>query len=397
MKTILIFCIIGMALVSCQRGGDEISLISSSWKTAESVFLTQDQNKRPVLVWTERGDTDLSLIYATSSDNGKSFGERITLSLDQQVATHAEGMPKVAFKENGTVIVAYEKKSPTKENKYAGVICYRASADKGKSWSTEQYLHSDTVSGRSRSYFDIETLPDGEVGASWLDIKLNVTTGGRSVRFAKTNTTNIFTHEVLIDSSACQCCRTEVNTDDNGKVNIAYRGLKKGIMDKTIRDMMIASSLNNGATFSVPFRISNDNWSIDGCPHTGPVLCSNKGTVQALWYTEGSGTGIFYAHRESAADEFSSKELISGTGHHPQATYSDNGMAIVWEENTPVGNGIVTRIRYQIHDSKSNKAEFLTPETFNSFAPVISKTTNGFVVAFLMNANGNDAVYVKRI
>src|SRR5690606_14147404 len=171
-----------------------------------------------------------------------------------------------------SIIAAYEKKAPTTENKYASAIYYVASTDNGKSWTSESFLHSDTVAGKSRSYFDIERLPDGEIGASWLDVTYDSQLRGRSVLFARTSSSNRFGNEVLIDSSACQCCRIDVYTDDSENIFVAYRGLIKGKLGKQIRDMMIATSTDHGATFSRPLTISADNWNIDGCPHTGPSL-----------------------------------------------------------------------------------------------------------------------------
>jgi hypothetical protein len=397
MKRILVIVVAATVVFSCNKRNNEIHKISSDGKAAESVYLTHDNLGKPVVAWTERNETQISFVYEISPDDGKSFSDRVEVPLDEQVATHAEGMPKVAFKKDGTVVVAYEKKASTKDNKYAGAVCYRVSKDNGKTWSAEQFLHSDTIPGRSRSYFDIETLPDGEIGASWLDIKLDHSTGGRSVRFAKTNSDNEFTHEILVDSSVCQCCRTEVYADANGKVNIAYRGLKKGTMGQSIRDMMIATSVNNGIVFTSPIRISADNWNIDGCPHTGPALCSSKGTLQAFWYTEGSGAGIYYAHRENGDSDFASRQLLSSVGRHPQACSNDNAVAIVWEENIGEEGKPVTRIRYRINNGQHVTKAILSPASCNAFLPVITQTKRGFVVAFIMERNGETGTYVKHL
>ena len=278
MKPLLIISSFLLIATSCKMK-DQATLLSSENKTAESVYLTHDHHNNPVAVWTEKNNGDLTLVFAVSSDNGKSFASKNSLSLTGDVATHPEGMPKLAFKKDGTIVAAYEKKNPTKDNKYAGAIYYVMSNDNGKTWTAEAFLHADTVSGRSRSYFDIERLTDGEIGASWLDVALNNKTAGRSVRFAKTTKTSGFGNEILIDSSACQCCRIDVYCDVVGRINIAYRGLTKGMMGQSIRDMMLATSSDKGKTFTKPLNISQDNWMIDGCPHTGPSLCSTKSGI----------------------------------------------------------------------------------------------------------------------
>ncbi|WP_276371792.1 sialidase family protein [Chryseolinea sp. H1M3-3] len=372
--------------------------ISSAESSAESVYLTHDTQGNPVVVWTEKKNDSLTLFYAVSTDGGKSFSKKVSIPISADVATHAEGMPKVAFKKDGSIIAAYEKKAPTQQNKYAGAIYYMMSEDGGQSWTEERFLHSDTVAGRSRSYFDIERLPDGEIGASWLDIKLNNATGGRSVRFARTMKSKGFGNEILVDSSACQCCRIDVYTDKSENIFIAYRGLKRGDMGKQIRDMMIATSTDHGASFSSPLLISADNWNIDGCPHTGPSLCGNKAGLLSLWYTEGSGTGIYYAHKPEGKREFSQRQLISNAGRHPQLCANDNRIAMLWEENIDSLGKSTTLIKYRIvKDGTEVDKNTLTPTDMNAFLPVITQTKEGFLSAFLMEENNIVGVYFRRL
>jgi hypothetical protein len=394
----LSFIVISCLIVFTNCGKEEkMKLISSAGNKAESVYLTHDDKDNPVVAWTEVDNNNkLTLHFSMSYDNGKSFSERKSLPLSGDVATHAEGMPKVAFKKDGTIIAAYEKKIPTKENKYAGAIYYSISKDNGKSWTRETFLHSDTVAGRSRSYFDIERLSDGEVGASWLDINLDNDTGGRSVRFAKTQNDKGFTNEILVDSSACQCCRIDVYSDIAGQINIAYRGMMKGKMGKLVRDMMIATSNNNGKSFTAPLRISQDNWAIDGCPHTGPSLCSNKSGLYSIWYTEGNGTGIYYSFKDNKDIAFPERQLISNTGHHPQMSANTSRFAMVWEENSN-NEKHETKIFYQVNEGKKIIKAALNPDDSNAFLPVITQTRDGFLIAFLMETEGAVGMYTTKL
>ncbi len=373
-------------------------LVSSQEGEAQSVYVTHDQNNNPVVVWTEKKNDELALFFAASSDGGKSFQYKTNIPLSNDVATHPEGMPKVAFKKDGSIIAAYEKKAPTTANKYASAIYYVASTDNGESWTQEAFIHSDTVAGKSRSYFDIERLPDGEIGASWLDVTYDSQLRGRSVLFARTSSSNRFGNEVLIDSSACQCCRIDVYTDDSKNIFVAYRGLVKGKLGKQIRDMMIATSTDHGATFSRPLTISADNWNIDGCPHTGPSLCSNKAGLISLWYTEGTGTGIYYAQKTQDDDDFSPRELVSDHGHHPQLSANGDRIAMLWEENVDVDGKPKTIIRYRImKDGIPVEESALTQEQANAFLPVVAPTKEGFLVAYLQERQGHVGVYLTRL
>ena len=389
---------ISATISSCVKNRGDARRISSSVNSAESVYLTRDNFDNPVILWTEKSTNELTLVFAVSYDDGDSFSQNVSVALDRDVATHAEGMPKIAFKKDGTIIVAYEKKAPTKENKYAGSICYITSNDQGKSWSRERYMHSDTVTGRSRSYFDIEALADGEVGASWLDIKLNQETDGRSVVFAKTNEADFFIRETLIDSSACQCCRIDLYTDIDNNVFVAYRGLRKSMMGKSVRDMMVATSTDEGTTFTSPLTISADNWNIDGCPHTGPSLCSNKAGLVTLWYTEGNGNGIYYAHKSNSQEEFLPRQLVSTAGRHPQVSSTNDRIAMLWEENSDYSGKPITTINYRvIKDGNDVEKNILTPKDVNAFLPVVTQTKNGFLVAYLMMTGSKVGVYFTKL
>lgn len=397
MRIALLAACVTALLFGCDRQRST-KMISSGQATAESVFVTRDHQDNPVVVWTEKENDKLTLFFATADDDAASISSPIALSLTSDVATHAESMPKVAFKKDGSIIAAYEKKSPTTQNKYASAIYYVASVDGGKSWSEESTIHRDTVAGKSRSYFDIERLPDGEVGASWLDIKINHETGGRSVRFAQTTSSNRFANEVLIDSSACQCCRIDVYTDKTENIFVTYRGLVKGQMGKQIRDMMIATSTDHGATFSKPVTISADNWNIDGCPHTGPSLCGTKAGLISLWYTEGSGTGIYYAEKPNAEANFSPRELVSGTGHHPQLAANEDRIVMLWEENSNSNGTQNTVIHYRIvRAGVDTQNEALTEKEANAFLPVVTPTNSSFLVAYLSEKDGRIGVYLTTV
>jgi hypothetical protein len=239
-------------------------------------------------------------------------------------------------------------------------------------------------------------LPDGEIGAAWLDVTLDDETGGRSVKFAKTDAHG-FVHETLVDSSACQCCRVDVYSDITGKINVAYRGMAKGPMGQTVRDMMIATSRDNGRTFTGPHPISNDNWTIDGCPHTGPSLCCTKVGLFSVWYTEGNGTGIYCSFRQDNKSDFGERQLISNFGHHPQGSATDARFVMVWEENVVKGEKTFTNVLYQVSDGSEINKGRLTPADQNAFVPVVTQARNGFVVAFLMETSGGGGVYTTRI
>ncbi len=63
--------------------------------------------------------------------------------------------------------------------------------------------------------------------------------------------------------------------------------LYRGIIDDSIRDMVHMMSTDAGKTFTAPERISNDNWVLNGCPHTGPAMTENADGLHFSWFTGG--------------------------------------------------------------------------------------------------------------
>jgi hypothetical protein len=389
--------VILMFVATACETNDQPLLLSSGDANAESVYFTRDENDLPVVAWTERSDDGLRFHYAILDAHGTAVKERVNVSIPSEIATHAEGMPKIAFKKDGTVIAGYETKAPTKENKFAGAVMYTISNDRGKSWARPMFVHSDTVAGRSRSFFDFEQLPDGEVGAAWLDINVTKDKKGRSVRFARTTKGGGFSNEILIDSAACECCRMDVYADASGRVHIAYRGLALGTMGRTIRDIALATSSDQGRTFGVSQRISADNWAIDGCPHTGPSLTSDATFLHALWYTEGGSTGVFYAATPATKAVFSARESIASSGKHPQMCASDQSISMVWEESEGVGSPTRSRIKYQLRQGFDVQAGFLTPADQDAYYPVVSKANGGFAIAYMARVDGTTQVFVRTL
>jgi hypothetical protein len=171
----------------------------------------------------------------------------------------------------------------------------------------------------------------------------------------------------------------------------------KGIMGKSIRDMMLSTSADNGKTFTRPSQISSDNWSIDGCPHTGPSLCSSKGGLYSLWYTEGNGTGIYFSFKQNGESDFQQRGLVSNAGRHPQLSANDERLIMVWEEISGNEAHKFTNIFYQVSNDIDVKRECLTPKTVNAFSPVVTTTKDGFLVAFLMETKNGVEMHIKKI
>jgi len=413
-------------LANCQpHNQSEPQLISSKTQNASGPFFTTNHQQQPVLVWTEslpnaaeNTEPENVIKFATFNQSNGTFEEPVIVTSSKGCRAHDESMNKIAFKKDGTIVAVYSKRTPHKENRFAGALFYTQSFDGGLNWSAPNYLHvGDTTLGLSRSFFDLATLPNGEVGAVWLDSRLTKKRGdGSSLFFAKTDEQKGFLKDQPIAYQTCECCRTELFVADE-KIHIAYRD----IMQDTIRDMAHLVSLDNGATFTKPTTISPDNWMINGCPHTGPAMANTTNQTHFAWYTMGGGEGVYYNFLNEN-ETFSPRQLITANGKHPQMlATSTEQLVFVWEE----GNNKTAR---QAHHHKTPQTKTKKSETektkqtsyikaqvwqnqtpsyehwvslsgFKAEFPVITNINNEYVgIAWVQNISENEyGIYFKKL
>jgi hypothetical protein len=319
--------------------------INTTGSQALGAYFTKDHPGNPVLCWTEKenAESPYQLKYAVYDSLKKAFSAPVTVLGSAGCSTAAESMAKVAFKADGTVMAVFGKRFEQEKNPFAGAIYYTSSADGGKTWAKESFLHTDTAHHYGRSFFDITTLADGELAAVWLDGRFAKTIKGSSLFFARTEKGKGFVQERCLDQGTCECCRTSFIKDDAGNLHIAYRSIMSSsvLSEKKVRDMAYLYSGDQGKTFAPVKTISNDNWEIDGCPHSGPSLVSTTKSIHALWYTAGGAPGIYYTSADQGA-AFKKRRLVTATGRHPQMSKLNNGqLALVFEDvlqEAPMGH-----------------------------------------------------------
>ena len=355
--------------------------ISDSTRMATSVYLASDEKNNPVISWCETDGAGNKFFYLSFFDTvAARFSSAINIPIEQNVSLHEEGMPKIAVKGDGNIVAIYEISSPTKENKYAGDVRYVQSFDKGKSWSQPRYVHADTAAGKSRSFASIARLSNGEIGACWLDVALDYKKEGRPVKFAVTKGNNGFTNEIVIDSIACQCCRTAISSDDNGNISVVYRD----IINDSIRDISVSLSADNGQSFSRPVLFSGDNWNINGCPHNGPGVINAGDVTYATWFTGGAQKGVWYAELDKE-NKVRLKKQVSGNGRNIQLCLLPGGERILaFNENIRQLDSFYSKIVVNKIAGQDLWSMDVTSSTAHATFPVIKNFgSNKVVVAWV--------------
>lgn len=381
-------------------------MISLPKGDASGAYLTTDQSGNPVLSWVQKVSTDqYKLYYSVSKDGGRSFSESKEIPASRGIYPHDENLSKIIYKKNGDMLAIFAVSNPSKENKYAGLLYYTQSFDKGATWTDAKQLSPAKSYSNDERYFDMTLLPDGEIGVVWLDSRKPAQAGqhqheghhegmsmeGSALYFSKTEQKEGFVNETRVAESTCQCCRTKLFVDKTGKLHLTYRA----ILSDSIRDMVHSLSADNGKTFSAAKRISADNWVIRGCPHTGPTMTGNEQGMHFAWYTMGGGKGIYYCNSRDGQN-FSTRESIStsASAKHPQIAANANGqLAIVWDELTGEGNfriGLQTRTE----SGKLLKTGFVTAANVNATHPVaLASGQAGLLIAYTKKDGDHSQVF----
>jgi hypothetical protein len=215
----------------------------------------------------------------------------------------------------------------------------------------------------------LATLPDGEVAIVWLDGRLRKGKDGSSLFFAKTNGTNGFLADKILSETVCQCCRTDIYVDVQSNIHVVYRDVESRL-EGQVRDFAHIASDNNGDTFTAANKISNDNWLVDGCPHTGASLSSCGNKLQAGWFTAAGVPGLYFSESDNGGVDFSPRKLVSETGRHPQLGVVGEQVIMVWQEapsNTQSGSG------HHAHHSENSKSGGIVFSTKRSGEDVFEK------------------------
>ncbi len=318
------------------------------------------------------------------------------ISASTNVYPHAENLPKLLFKADGSILAVWGAANPNPQNKYAGLIYYSQSFDGGKTWSGASPLVKNPVANDQR-YFDLKALPNGQAAIVWLDARKSSSHKGSALYFATTEGKNGFGEGHLIQEPCCECCRTNLSVDRSGNIHVVYRA----IIQDSIRDMVYVVSHNGGKTFSAPLRISADDWVINSCPHSGPSMTLTNSNVQVAWFTGGRQSGILYARLPEKQPEFISKDTVSHRGRHPQITTLGNGNILIsWEEPVISNGEVYSRIglEQRNQDGKVLYRNFVTPENARASYPVLQSLKDGSVLlAYTVSEGKNTHVAFQKI
>ncbi|OBS52101.1 cytochrome C biosynthesis protein [Methylosinus sp. 3S-1] len=283
----------------------------------------------PAAVSGKTADPQLEARLARSTDGGRSFGPSVVVSTpEQRVKSHTVSPTRAAVGPGGDVYVLYN--SEAADGSFVGmrsrnILTLARSSDEGRSFAAPVELASEAVEGAigSPGMINLFAAPDGALYASWLDYREtidymrthqkmppkteNIATQLRVARSGDGGRS--FARSVLASKPVCGCCGTFAAQGEGGPVYAGTRGAwseLKGSVD-AVRDIVVATSRDQGGSWSSAVKVHDDGFKISGCPDVSPgVAVDGKGRLHVAWYTGSERhPGVFYAVSSDEGRSFS--------------------------------------------------------------------------------------------
>ena len=347
------------------------------------------------------GKTDV--FVAVSRDGGLSFGAPLQVNkIAGEARLGGELPPRVSLvRKAGTavpeIVVVWTARGGVTEIKSA------RSRDGGRTFGEPVTLQSSGAAG-DRGWPAMALDRRANLHAVWLDhrgmaVKTPAPAGGAphqhdgaamakksGLYYASAGAT--IAHDRQLTDGVCYCCKTALTAGADGTLYAAWRHVYPG----NLRDMAFTMSRDGGRTFSPTVRVSEDGWSINGCPDDGPALAVDaRGAVHMVWPTVVGGDtpqgAIFYASTRDGR-RFTSRVRIPTLGgpkpSHPQIVVDARGrIVIAWDETV---NGRRVAAARELRLDRNREASFgdpivLAPDGPATY-PVLASTANGLIAVW---------------
>ena len=373
-----------LLMAICQTTLGQITILTEPGQVASnpkynavSPRLTQDHTGRPILSWSEEDDSSevVAFYFSRFNDQKNTFENKKSIRIVKGISPHAEGMPKLAFKKDGAIIAVYETNRPVPDIRFSGDLLYTMSKDDGYTWTTPKYVHADTTPGKSRSFSDLSTLPNGEVGIVWLGEKTGKT--GRPIKFTQTKSGSGFGSETILKEGVCECCRTDLFVDNKGDYQVFFRD----ILTNGARDIGHLVSKNKGLSFGEYQLVYPDKWVINACPHAGPSTAELGNTLYTAWYT-GEEKNVGIKLTDNAGKILT--HIKSASARHPQLITHQNKLVLVWDQPSENKTGNFSlNIKLQVLDEKGPlKTMVLTTSEEMANYPTVLSNGQNLIIAY---------------
>jgi hypothetical protein len=305
--------------------------ISISFAFAQTTIAPGEQPQITVdakgLIRLVYGEKD-KIFYATSNDNGKTFG---TPWLVGQVNEMHLGMtrgPQLATSRDFSVVTAMDKKG--------NIHSFKLSHKSGK-WQKIKNVN-DVDASAPEGLMSISADDQNNFYAVWLDLreerKNNISFSSLSGNSEWSK--NKFAYKSPEDH-VCECCKPSVAVKGT-TISIMFRNWLRGS-----RDLYLINSTDAGKTFSTAQKLGNGTWPLKGCPMDGGgIAIDSHNAIHTAWQREGQ---VFYAVPGKPEERIGDGRHVSMAGNI--ITWERGSDLIIKPLNLPeqkIGEGTALRI-----------------------------------------------------
>ncbi len=362
---IVLFCMLVALLSSgctnqARQSRNLVIRVSGADKDAAEPAMAAASDGSVYLAWVDHdanGAADVMLAAFDASGKSRGPASRINPTAGEAKAWRGDP-PTVAVGPDGTVYVGWTARA---SGQWDGTdLVLSASRDNGASFGSPVKVNDDQKAG-AHGMHSLAIASDGSVVMSWLDERnrpaaaspkkkdhkkdhKHAAEPNRELFVATSNDGGkTFSANQLLAREVCACCKTSLAIAPDRRIYVSWRQVLPG----NLRHIAVASSTDLGKTFSPPVIVSDDRWTIAGCPVSGPsISVSVDGKLQILWYSAGDAgpTGIYRAESQDAGKSFTPRQLIAegqvqGT---PVLLPHMNGAVAIWQKDQGSGAHVMT-------------------------------------------------------
>ena len=276
------------------------------------------------LLKVNKGD----LWVQTSFDGGDTFEPGVRVNdIPGEVSSHAESSPQMQIRTRSEFYCLWQTRRGDDEG---SALRFARSTNWGESFS--KAIDIDTTSP-SQSFFTMSVSPKGVIYAAWLDgrDRGKGRAGTSAVYLARSVNKGVsFEKPVRVALDVCPCCRPNIAFAGD-RVFVSWRGVLTG----NIRDIFVAASADEGSTWSASTRVAEDNWVLNGCPHSGASMASIGNRLYIAWHNvREKQAGLSLAYSDDGAKTFSRRIAVSDgvlDSNHPFFSTVGDRLALVFQ------------------------------------------------------------------